>query len=120
MALAVHQRDGHAVDLGLYPDILAHAQPADGLFIQQFSRPVWTIGCGTVPRALASGLSVVAAEGEALAPVRQALAGLVVELIADGRMALAMVAVVPQAICSARVWTCDLASSGHSSANETH
>lgn len=96
-ALAIHQGHGHTVDLGLYPDILARAQPGrDGLLIQAFFQAGMDDWMGQV--AACAGQRVVRhgrCLGEALAPVRQALARLVVKFIADWGLAQPMVAVVP-------------------------
>ena len=94
----VFEGDRHAVDLGLDPQPFAAGHPGLDGFRVELVQPGMRQRVGERPGAAGEGLGERAGRfGKALAPQRQAGAGLVVELVRHRTAALAMVGVVPLA-----------------------
>ncbi len=96
-ALSINQGHGHAVDLGLNPQVLAALHPLpDRLVVRQLvqsgmGRRVGNGSAGLEQRVV----RLPGRQGETSAPLGQGLAGLIVEFVGHWRNALAVVELVP-------------------------
>lgn len=96
VAVAVDQADRHAVHLGLHPQRLAAGDPArHGGAVGQLGQAGVRHGMGQRPGVAGQRRRMAGGGGEAAVPLRQAGAGLVVEVVVERTAAIAVVGAIP-------------------------
>ena len=95
--LVIHQADGHAIDLGLNPQLIALGHPArDSTLVWQLTQACVSHWMRLRAGAAGQRVNCRAMGGrEAAAPMLQGDAGLVIQLVCDRALPQAMVGIVP-------------------------